>query len=85
VLDAAFAKLFPADAKGEIYISYLHQTDDDILWTFYKKQNQWTNMVQSVQVGKFNNIDMEYDISLVDKYFPGIYEGTTQQQQAGAD
>jgi hypothetical protein len=67
-VDAAFARLFPADTTGEFYVSFLQETEEDILRVVYGRQNQWLQTVQKVSVGDFGNIDVAYDIGLTKPY-----------------
>jgi hypothetical protein len=57
VVDSALARLFPANMSGEFYVSFLQDTDDNILRVVYGQQNLWLQSVQTVTVSNFCNID----------------------------
>jgi hypothetical protein len=66
-VDAAFTKLFLADTAGEFYVSFLHDTEKDILCTVYGRQNQWLQTIKTVTISEFGNIDRQYDIGISQK------------------
>ena len=49
-------------------VSFLQETDDDILRVVYGRQNQWLQAVQTVPISDFGNIDMAYEIGLARPY-----------------
>ncbi len=63
-MDGAFARYLPADSQGEFYVSFVQDLDDDITCHIFTQQNQWLQSVKLVTVGRFNNIDREYDVGL---------------------
>jgi hypothetical protein len=68
VVDSALAWLFPADTSGKFYVSFLQDTDDNILQVVYGRQDQWLQSVQTVPVSNFGNIDKPYEIGLAKQY-----------------